>query len=145
MHFVHESRLQVLLNRGDASSDADIQTIRRLSGQPQRGVDAIRYKVECCSAVHDDRFAGMVRQYKNGHAIRRSVAPPTLPLVVGPGAANRAEHVSTQNPRADILKASRSEIVVDARGAALSADHCLLERACRKYPFVQGHSTHSKR
>src|SRR5258707_8268208 len=47
--------------------------------------------------------------------------PPAFPVHVGPGTANRSEHVSSENPGANILEAPRSEVVIDPRCATVGA------------------------
>jgi len=78
----------------------------------------------------------MVREHEDRHVVRRLLAPPALPLLVGPGTAHRAEHVAPEDPRADVGHAARGELVVDAGRAAVLAQH-LLEGARRHEPLVQ--------
>src|SRR5450759_461328 len=86
----------------------------------------------------------MVGKYKNGSVVRRTVAPPPLPSVIGPGPANGPEHVPAQNPCSDIGKPSCREAVVDAGCAALASEHPF-ECLGRKSPFVQRNAAGSER
>ena len=79
----------------------------------------------------------MVRQDEDRDVILRIVPPPAFPVHVRPGAANRSEHVSTENPGADILKAPCGECVVDPGRTTVLAKQALLKRARREYPPVQ--------
>lgn len=63
-------------------------------------------------AEHEDRVV-----------IGRVLAPPALPLLVGPGPALGAEHVAAHDGGADVLVGLEGEIVVDALAAAFSAEH----------------------
>ena len=55
-----------------------------------------------------------MRQHEHRRVIRRLVAPPALPALVGPWAAHGAEHVAAEDPRADVLEALLGNAVVDA-------------------------------
>ena len=55
------------------------------------------------AAFHRDRCALVAGQHEDGGVIRRVVAPPPFPAVVGPGAADRPEHVAAQDPRPMLL------------------------------------------
>src|SRR5690606_15693421 len=78
----------------------------------------------------------VVRQHKHRAVIGRIVAPPPLPGVIGPVAAHRPKHVTTENKRADVLEAASGESVIHVRRAAVLADH-LPECPRREKPFVQ--------
>jgi hypothetical protein len=57
-------------------------------------------------------------------------------LLVRPVAADRTEHVSPEDPSADVLETTRHDVVVDAGLATILADH-LLEDARVPDPIVQ--------
>src|SRR6266853_1818447 len=57
----------------------------------------------------------VMRQHEDGRVIRRLVAPPPLPAVVGPRAPDRTEHVAPEDPGADSGKALLRNSVVDSR------------------------------
>src|SRR5689334_5974739 len=97
--------------------------------------------MKCRAALHDDRCARVVGQHKHRRVIGRIVAPPSLPAVVGPGSADRTEHVASQNPGADVLKSARGEAIVEPGGAVPLAEHGL-KGAGRKYPLMQGHAAY---
>jgi hypothetical protein len=76
--------------------------------------------------------------------IRWVLPPPAAPSIVGPGTANRPEHIASHDPRADALPKTRRDVIIDARGAAgLTID--ALERARRDEPFVQRFTTDAER
>src|SRR5690348_11149111 len=91
------------------------------------------------SAFHDYGVAWMRRQHEYRYVIGRIGSPPPLPGLVGPGAADGTEHVSSQDPRADVLEAAGGEVFVGPRGAALLAEHAP-ESARRERPLVQSPS-----
>src|SRR5262249_27741275 len=64
--------------------------------------------------------------------------------MVGPGAADRAEHVAAEDPGAEPGHATRCEILVHAAGPALLAEH-LLEGAGAESPLVQRHAADAER
>src|SRR2546421_10007981 len=78
----------------------------------------------------------MARQHEHRVVVRRVVAPPTLPFLVRPRSADRAEHVAPHDGGADAGVARDQEPLVDALLAALLADH---ETAVmgREDPLVQ--------
>jgi hypothetical protein len=51
------------------------------------------------------------------------VPPPAFPAHVAPGTANRSEHVSSENPGANILEASRSEVLINPRCATVGLNN----------------------
>src|SRR5690348_2307938 len=67
----------------------------------------------------------MMGQDEHRGVIRWLVAPPALPFVVRPRAADRSEHVAAEDPGADAGEALRGDVVVDARLAAVLAVHVL--------------------
>src|SRR5688572_31275388 len=65
-----------------------------------------------------------MREYEHLAVIHRLLAPPALPVLVGPGTAHRAEHVAAHDPRAEIFHAFRRHGIVDAGFAVvLAGDH----------------------
>jgi hypothetical protein len=63
-------------------------------------------------------------------------APPALPALVQPRAAHRTEHVSSEDPRADIFDSARGEILVGSRLALRVPEH-LLKGSRWVEPFMQ--------
>jgi hypothetical protein len=68
--------------------------------------------------------------------IRRVLARPPPPGIVGPGAPVRPEHVAAKNPGADASKASFHKVIVNARGPALAAVH-FAEPPSGVHPLMQ--------
>ena len=122
MQLIEQARAQVLLNRRDATADAHILAAGRLARATQRFLNAARDEVERRAPFHRERLARVVRQHENLAMIRRVVAPPSSPTLVGPFAAHGAEHVAPENPCADVRETTLRELVVDARRAALVAE-----------------------
>jgi hypothetical protein len=71
------------------------------------------------------------------------VAPPPLPVFVGPGTSDRPEHISTNDPCANVVKAARREFIVSAGCSAILAKH-QSKSACREGPFVQRDAADAK-
>src|SRR6202158_6610120 len=78
----------------------------------------------------------MARQHEHRVVVRRVVPPPTLPFLVGPRPADRAEHVASHDRGADAGVARDQEPLVDALVAALLADHATAVTS-REDPLVQ--------
>src|SRR5204862_4998402 len=94
-------------------------------------------------AFHRDRFARVVRQHEHRHVIRRVLAPPAAPLVVGPRPAYGAEHVSPHDIRTDAFPEALGKIVVGTRRPARFSVY-LVKRARADVPGVQLLTTHAE-
>src|SRR4051812_45463483 len=71
--------------------------------------------------------------------IGRLVAPPALPVFIGPGPAHRAEHVAAENPRTEVFEAFLGHGIVDAGLAcARGAVHGIEKPGCEKPPHDVG-------
>ena len=86
----------------------------------------------------------MVGEDEDGSVVRRVVAPPPLPSVVGPMATNRPKHVPTENPRSDIGEPACRKVVIDASRAAVTSVY-LLKRSGGEGPLVQRHAADTER
>jgi len=139
MEIVNEAISEELADRRDAAANTDVFPISCGYGLFKSRVDAIRDEMKRGAAGHRDRAASVSRQDNDGHVIGGIVAPPTFPVFVGPRAADRPKHVAPQNPGADVFKAARGEVVVQAGDSTVSPSHAL-KRARRKEPSVQGHA-----
>jgi hypothetical protein len=104
-----------------SAADANINSVGCVARPVKRLMNPARDEVECRSAFHLDGRARVMSQDESWNVIGRGVPPPAFPIHVGPGTANRSEHVSSQNPGANILEASRSEVVIDSRSATVGA------------------------
>ena len=136
MHLVYESCTKILPNSGNPAAEPDVLAVGSVNSSFKCGVNAVGDKVEGSASAHNDRCAWVVGEDEDGSVVRRVVAPPALPGVVGPRPAHRSKHVAADDPRADVLEAARREIIVNPRRAAIIANH-LLKGTCGKCPFVQ--------
>src|SRR5215470_10625924 len=109
MYLVDEAGTQVLPHGRDASTDPYILAARRLARTVERLADSPGDEVEGRPALHLDRATRVVGEDEHRDVVRRLLAPPALPPVVGPGAAARREHVAAENPGPDVLEASGRE------------------------------------
>ena len=123
MHVVDQAGGEELADGGRAAADADVKATRGLLGRRERlrraGVD----EVEGGAALHLDRGPDVMGEHENGGMERRLLAPPALPLLVGPRSALRAELVAPHDLHADARPPAAREGVVDAGAPALLALH----------------------
>src|SRR5258706_471788 len=78
-------------------------------------MNAFGYKVKLRTASHLKRRPRVMRQHEDRRVIGRLIAPPALPAVIGPRAADRTEHVASKNPGTDSVEALLRNSVVDSR------------------------------
>src|SRR5215467_5438970 len=83
-------------------------------------------------------------QHEDGRAIRRFIAPPALPAVVRPRAADGTKHVATENPGADSGKALLCDSVVDSGFSIVVAVHPSPHAGVEE-PFHQLGAAYAKR
>src|SRR5690606_13882002 len=107
---VNRAGLQILANHRDATTDAHIPVSGCRLRQGQRFVDATGDEMKRRAPVHYRRFASMLGQHKGWYMIRRTLSPPAAPTVIRPRTAHRAEHITTENPRVDILETTHNEV-----------------------------------
>src|SRR5208282_791214 len=136
VHFVNQPFAKILPDGCDSATQPDVLTVRGTSRSFQCGVDSVGYKMEGSSPAHGDRCARVMGEHEYGSMERRVVAPPPLPVFVGPGTSDRSEHVSTNDPCADVAKAARREFIICAGCSAILARH-LPKSACGDGPFVK--------
>lgn len=110
----------------------------------QGGVKTSSDESELRAARHLDPRSRVMSHDEDGSVIRRFVTPPPFPTLVRPGASDGAEHVSPDNPGADLRETSRRDIVVDARVATFVAVH-VLPGARVEDPVKQCRTPHSER
>jgi hypothetical protein len=68
----------------------------------------------------------------------RVVTPPALPFFVGPGTADRAEHVAADHYRAEVRLRVAQHVVAGAALALVPAAVHLVERGLLEGPLVEG-------
>src|SRR5213593_2238561 len=143
MHLVDEPRLEILAHRGRPAADLDIEPDRGLPGATERFLDSAGDEMKDGATFHRDRFARVVREHEHRHVIRRVLAPPAAPPVVGPRPAHGAEHVSAHDIRTDAFPEALRKNVVGARRPARLPVH-LAKRARADVPAVQLLTTHAE-
>src|SRR6185295_10259336 len=121
MHLVDQPRFKILPDRRRSAADPNIEVARRFLCPLQCRVNSVGNKVKRSSALHFNRVTGMVSKDKCRHVIWRLVSPPAFPVIVGPRAPDRAEHVSAHYPRTLALHRLRRKSVIDAGFSALAA------------------------
>src|SRR6266481_2629601 len=136
MQLVNQRGAQILPDRGYAATEADVAAARCSGCLLQSGVNASGDKAKLRASRHLKRRPRMMRQHEDGRVIRRLVAPPALPAVVRPRAADRTEHVAPEYPGADSGKALLRDSIVDSRLSIGMAVH-LPPYACIEEPLHQ--------
>lgn len=110
---IDEAHTKILLDSVRSAANAHIHSVGCVARPAKRLVNTARDEVECRSTFHLDGWAGVMSQDESWNVIGWVVPPPpAFPVHVGPGAANRSEYVSSENPGANILEAPRSEVVI---------------------------------
>src|SRR5690242_4873949 len=112
-----------LADDGRAAADADVTAAGGVPGGCERlrraGVDEVKGR----AALHLDGGSRVVGEHEDGGVEGRLLAPPALPLLIGPWATLRAELVAAHDLRADARAPVGCEGFVDAGAPALLALH----------------------
>src|ERR1044072_318108 len=125
VQLVAETRAQRWPDGAGAAEEAYVEATGRRLRPLQRRVDPVGDEMESGAAFHRDGVARMVSEHEDVGVVGRVLAPPALPVVVGPRAALHAEHVAAHDPSADVLEAARGEVSAHPRRPAGLADHAL--------------------
>src|ERR1041384_2459398 len=136
VHLGDEPRFEVLADGRHTAADLHILSLGCRRRTLQRLADTAGDKVEDRAAFHRERPAIVIRQHKYRAVVGRVLPPPAAPVVIGPGATNRAEHVASHDPGADALPKTRGHVVIDTGRAARPAVDAV-ERTGRDEPVVQ--------
>src|SRR5689334_8045843 len=121
VQLIDEALTKILPDSVRSASDAHIHSVGCVARPVKRLVNAARDEMERRSAFHLDGRPRVMSQDESWNVIGWVVPPPASPVHVGPGAANRSEHVPSENPGANILEAPRGEVVIDPRCATVGA------------------------
>src|SRR5262245_871263 len=150
MDLVDQPGVEVLANGGNAAAESNILAQGHLLCALYRGMDAIGDEVKGRSALHRDGATSVMRKHEDRDVIGGILAPPSLPTLIAPRAPHWPEHVTAHDPGANVLEATRGEVVVDAFSADLVTDQRssevrgrLLERRRAEDPIVQRHTSRS--
>lgn len=136
MQLVDDPGLKILPHRGDTAANLHVPVPGRRPGPFQRDFNPVRDEVEDRAALHHQRVPRMMREHEGRGVIGRIVAPPALPCLVGPVAADRAEHVAAQDEGAEAVHRPGGVVVVDTLRAAVLAQHPM-EHPGAEHPGVQ--------
>src|SRR5919198_2490343 len=118
MYLVDQPGAQILPNRRHAATEAHIAACGRGACLLERRMNAFSDEAKLRAALHANRRARVMRQHEHRRVIRRLLAPPALPALIGPGAAHRAEHVASQYPCTNVAEALLRHLIVDTGLAA---------------------------
>src|SRR5215213_474077 len=121
VQLIDQARTKILLDSVRSAANAHIHSVGCVACPVERLMNTARDEVECRSAFHLDGRARVMSQDESWNVIGWIVPPPAFPAHVGAGTANRSEHVSSENPGANIPEAPRSEVVIDPRCATVGA------------------------
>ncbi len=144
VQLINKSCTQILPNCGNAATQPDVATVRRIPRLLQRSMNAVGYELEHSAALHRDPCSRMMGQHEDRRVIRRLLAPPAFPAVIRPRASDGAEHVAAENPRADSRETLRRNIVICACLAIITPVHSLPGTRVEE-PVKQCRAAHSKR
>jgi len=136
MEMVNQSSAQKLLDRGNASSNANVFSVC-CGGSPLYGnMNTVGDEMERSPAHHRNGGSRVVGQHKYWNVVRRVFTPPPFPVLVRPGPSDRPKHVASDDPCSDIFEATSGKIIVNSCRSAVSSMHAL-KGASRKHPIVQ--------
>lgn len=141
---VDQFGLKILPDRGNPSAESNVSAPGGIVRPLQCDMDAFCDEVEGRAAFHDDCGSGVIREHEDGSVVRGIVAPPSLPVVIRPGTADRSEHVTAEDPCPDIGKATRHEVVIDVARATIFTLH-LPKSAGGDHPIMQGEAADAQR
>src|SRR6516164_1357647 len=127
---------QEFADGGRATADADIPARGGLARLRKRLSGAGVEEVKRGTAVHLDGGPGMVGEDKDRGVEWRVVSPPSVPLLVRPGAVVRAELAPPHDLGTDARGPGAGESVVDAGAAAGLALHGA-EGKSREEPLME--------
>ena len=126
MHVIDQPSAKVLPQRRGAPAEPHVFSARRLLGAIKSDAYAIRDEVECRASLHDERGASVMSEHKDRSMVNRVIAPPSLPTIVEPRAADGAKHVAAYDPCADVFEAPADHVVIQSRRSAFAPVHLLM-------------------
>jgi hypothetical protein len=133
VHLIDQAVAQILLDDIDSATNANIFASGGFPGALKSDGSTFRHEVKARSAVHDKRWARVIRQDEYGDVIHGILAPPTPPAFVWPWTTNRLKHISAEDPCADVPEASSGKRIVDARFPAIASKQLLLNGSSRSF------------
>jgi len=142
VHLIDEAMAKVLLDDIDSATNANILASGGFQGALKSDGSTFRHEPKSRSAVHDKRWSRVVREHENGDVIHRVLAPPTTPALVRPRATHRPEHISAEDPCADVLETSSGKLIVDAGFPAIATKQLLLNGSSGNQPTMKRSAAH---
>ena len=135
VHLVDQLGLEILPDRGNPSAESNVSATGGIVRPLECDMDAFCNEVEGRAALHNDCGSGVIREHEDGSVVRGIVAPPSLPVVIRPGATDGSEHVTAEDPCPNIVETTRREVVIDAAHATIFTLH-LPKCAGGDYPIM---------
>lgn len=137
VHLIDKALAKILLDDIDSAANANILASGSFPGALKSDGNTFRHEVEGRSAVHDQRCAHVVGQHEYRHVIHRILPPPTPPALVRPWTTNWPEHISAEDPCANVLETSSGIVIVDARFSTIASKQLLLKGSSGERPTMK--------
>ena len=145
VHLIDQAVAKILLDDIDSATNANIFSSCGFPGARKGDSSTFRHEIKRRSAIHDKRWARVVRKYEYGDVIHRVLAPPTPPALVWPWATNRPKHISAKDPSADVLKTSSGKLIVDTCFPAIATKQLLLNGSSGEKPTMKRSAANAQR
>jgi hypothetical protein len=144
VQLINEGRAKVLLNCIGPASEAHVFPIRGFTCPVERLVDSASDEAKGRIPLHHDRPTRVMREDEDWDVIGRILTPPSLPIFIGPWPPDGPEHVSAQNPCADVVEPARCTVIIDTSSTVSGAEEYLLKGTRRERPRVKFGATNSE-
>src|SRR6266545_5705812 len=107
VQLINKALTKILLDRVGPTTNSHVSSGGRPSCPVKRLANAARDELKRRVAFHLNGWTRMMSQDEDWNVIRRIVSPPAFPVHIRPGTENRSEHVPSENPCPNILRAAR--------------------------------------
>lgn len=144
VHFIDKAVAKILLDDIDSATDANIFAPSGFPRALKSDGSPFCHEVKGRSAVHDKRWARVVREHENRDVVYGVLAPPTPPALVRPWATNWPKHVSAEDPCSYVLKTAGGILFVDASFPAIVTKQLLLKGSSGERPSMKRSATNAQ-